>query len=234
MPRQRPTDDVIFLEFTRVHPAAEAWRKVLHLGSRLHFPRGAEILFQGQSGQAIYFLEQGEVRMVRFSQEGREKILWSGGPGTLFGETPFFDETPQRSTFVAAKDCIARAFPRRVVLEQILPSQPDLVLALFRSLASKARVLSNQSASLSLEDLPSRICMFLHLRLGAAETANSSPRICPGLNQQELASLLGVHRVTLNKVLRDLEKDLILGPYSRDEVYILDLERFRQLAFKGA
>ncbi|MFQ9867016.1 MAG: helix-turn-helix domain-containing protein [Bilophila wadsworthia] len=35
----------------------------------------------------------------------------------------------------------------------------------------------------------------------------------PGLNQQELANLLGVHRVTLNKALRELEREAVLGPY---------------------
>ena len=54
----------------------------------------------------------------------------------------------------------------------------------------------------------------------------------PGLNQQELANLLGVHRVTLNKALRELEREAVLGPYSRDEVYIVDMERFHELALK--
>jgi len=53
--------------------------------------------------------------------------------------------------------------------------------------------------------------------------------VSPVLNQQELANLLGVHRVTLNKCLRELEKAGVLGPYSRDEVYILDRVRFDKL-----
>lgn len=234
MPEKSPPDEARSLEFMKIRPEAEAWRQVLHLGCRLHFPKGAEILYQGESGRALYLLERGEVRMVRISLEGKEKILWSGGPGAMFGETPFFDETPQKSSFMAAADCVAHAFPRRVVMEQILPRRPDLVLALFRSLASKTRVLANQSVCLSMEGLPSRICKYLRLRMAPDAPEGSAPRIRPGLNQQELANLLGVHRVTLNKALRDLEKDLVLGPYSRDEVYVLDLARFHDLAFQGA
>jgi len=36
-----------------------------------------------------------------------------------------------------------------------------------------------------------------------------NPRVSPGLNQQELANLLGVHRVTLNKALRALERGAV-------------------------
>lgn len=61
-----------------------------------------------------------------------------------------------------------------------------------------------------------------------------NPRVSPGLNQQELANLLGVHRVTLNKALRELEREAVLGPYSRDEVYIVDMERFSRTVFKIA
>ena len=38
--------------------------------------------------------------------------------------------------------------------------------------------------------------------------------------------------MTLNKALRELEREAVLGPYSRDEVYIVDMERFHELALK--
>ncbi len=106
------------------------------------------------------------------------------------------------------------------------------MLALFRSLASKVRVLCNQSVSLSLDNLCSRICKYLHLRR-QGEGGKFLSCVNPGLNQQDLANLLGVHRVTLNKALRKLEKARILGPYSRDEVYLLDMEFFEKLVFES-
>ena len=32
--------------------------------------------------------------------------------------------------------------------------------------------------------------------------------------------------------LRELEREAVLGPYSRDEVYIVDMERFHELSLK--
>mgnify|MGYP000008902365 FL=1 len=132
---------------------------------------------------------------------------------------------------MAGTDCVVYAFSRDCVLHEILPNYPALTLALLHSLASKVRVLCNQSVSLSLEELPPRICRFLHLRM-RDDGGAPNPRVSPGLNQQELANLLGVHRVTLNKALRELEREAVLGPYSRDEVYIVDMERFHELSLK--
>lgn len=221
------------LEFSRIPSEAGCWRKVISQGRRMKFPKGAQIFSRLTDENFIFFLDVGEIWLTRSTLDGREKIIWSIGPDSLFGETPFFDELPSKSAIVAGMDSTVYAFASRCVLEEILPRHPDLTLALFRSLALKVRVLINQAVSLSLDDLPSRICKYLHLRQ-REEVSESGPLVVrPGLNQQELANLLGVHRVTLNKSLRELEKAGILGPYSRDEVYILDRRRFEDVVYQN-
>ncbi len=226
------TDDAKLIEFTHIPPEAGVWRQVLHLGTRLHFRKGEEVMHGGAKGEYLYYVHQGEVRLMRSTLDGREKILMSMRSGSITGETPFFDEVPARSSIVAGTDCVVYAFSHDCVMHEIVPCYPELTLALLHSLASKVRVLCNQSVSLSLEELPARICRFLHLRMRNSGQGDPDPRILPGLNQQELANLLGVHRVTLNKTLRELEREGVLGPYSRDEVYVVDMERFRELALK--
>lgn len=226
------TDDAKLIEFTHIPPEAGVWRQVLPLGTRLRFRKGEEIMHGGERGDYLYYIQQGEVWLMRTTLDGREKILMTMRSGSVTGETPFFDEVPARSSIVAGTDCIVYAFSKESVLHEILPQNPAFVLALLKSLASKVRALCNQSVSLSLEELPSRICRFLHLRMRDDGQGGLDPRVLPGLNQQELANLLGVHRVTLNKALRELEREAVLGPYSRDEVYILDMDRFHALALK--
>jgi len=221
------------LEFSRIPAVAECWRKVLSQGRRMKFLKGAHICHAGADSASLFFLDSGEIRLTRSSLDGREKIIWAIGPGSLFGETPFFDELPARSAMIAATDCLVYAFARKCVLSEILPHHHDLMLALFRSLALKVRVLSNQAVCLSLDDLPSRICKYLHLRRQGEYAGPGPVVVSPGLNQQELANLLGVHRVTLNKSLRELEKTGILGPYARDEVYVLDMPRFEEMVFQN-
>lgn len=225
-------DDAKLIEFTHIPPEAGAWRTVIGFGTRLSFKKGDEIMHGGERGEHLYYVQQGEVRLMRTTLDGREKILMSMRSGTVTGETPFFDEVPARSSLMAGTDCVVYAFSRDCVMHEIFPKHPELVLALLHSLASKVRVLCNQSVSLSLEELPARICRFLHLRMRDDGQGHPDPRVFPGVNQQELANLLGVHRVTLNKSLRELEREAVLGPYSRDEVYILDMARFNELALK--
>lgn len=209
---------------------APEWRKVFHLGNRLAFKRGTVICMGGEKSDLLYFIEKGEVRLKRTLADGREKIIFYLQAGAIVGEAPFFDKLPALSSIVAGTNCVLYAFNRETVIQQILPNYPSLTLSLLQSLACKVRMLSNQSVELSLKELPARICRFLYMRIPTDTSGQTDRWVQPALNQQELASLLGVHRVTLNKALRELEKEGILGPYSKNEVCILDRERLKALS----
>lgn len=209
---------------------APEWRKVFHLATRLVFKKGTVICMGGEESALLYFIEKGEVRLMRTLADGREKIIFYLQAGSLVGEAPFFDKLPALSSIIAGTDCVLYAFSRETVIRQILPRYPALTLNLLQSMAFKVRMLCNQSVELSLKELPARICRFLHMRAPADTSGRRDRWVHPALNQQELASLLGVHRVTLNKGLRELEKEGILGPYSKNEVCILDRARMEALA----
>ena len=134
-------NDAKLIEFTHIPPEAGVWRQVLDLGTRLRFRKGEEIMHGGEKGEYLYYVHQGEARLMRTTLDGREKILMSMRSGTVTGETPFFDEVPARSSIVAGTGCVVYAFSRDCVLHEILPNYPALTLALLHSLASKVRVL---------------------------------------------------------------------------------------------
>ena len=51
-----------------------------------------------------------------------------------------------------------------------------------------------------------------------------------GVSKQEMASLLGVHRISLYKILRQQEESGLFGPFSGKTVTILRPEEFFMLA----
>ena len=50
--------------------------------------------------------------------------------------------------------------------------------------------------------------------------------ICP-LNQQEIADLVGVHRVTVTNTLQALKKEKIIHIANRGEITVVDREKLR-------
>lgn len=207
----------------------QEWRKFFHLGVRHAYPRGAIIANGGEKVDRIYYLEQGEVRLVRSLVDGKEKILFRMHQGMLVGEVPFLDGLPSMSSLVAATNSTLYSFERSVVENRIFPESPALMFATMRAMASKIRMLCNQSVDISTVELSTRICRFIAIRSRNGAMENQR-RVNLALNQQELSSLLGVHRVTLNKALRELENRGVIGAYSRKGIDILDEQRLLALA----
>ncbi|HUS34919.1 MAG TPA: cyclic nucleotide-binding domain-containing protein [Verrucomicrobiae bacterium] len=63
----------------------------------------AEVVKQGEPGDAMYLVLEGEVR-VRLMVSGKETILTSLGPGEFFGEISLFDHGPRSADVVANQD----------------------------------------------------------------------------------------------------------------------------------
>lgn len=222
----RPPEEREGQEFARITLDNAPWRSVLHLATALDFAKDEAVIPEDAPPLFLYFLERGEVRMLRGDPGGQEKTLWYVDPGHLFGETPLLDCRTSRNRHVCTRPSRVYAFRRETVLDEIFPTRPDLMLNLMETLACKVRILSNQIVGMSLDELPDRICRYLHLHAERLGERDGETVLNPRLNQQELAQLLGVHRVTLNKALRDLEHEGVLGGYRRDEVRVLDLARF--------
>ena len=68
-------NDAKLIEFTHIPPEAGVWRQVLDLGTRLRFRKGEEIMHGGEKGEYLYYVHQGEARLMRTTLDGREKIL---------------------------------------------------------------------------------------------------------------------------------------------------------------
>lgn len=65
----------------------------------------AVIVKQGDPGDAMYLLLEGEVR-VRLMISGKETTLTTMGPGEFFGEISLFDDGPRSADIVANKECL--------------------------------------------------------------------------------------------------------------------------------
>lgn len=211
--------------FTTIPILDEPWHDVLQYGNRIERPKGHELLPGGKCWKTLYYLAKGEVQLIRLLPDGRERLLWVGIAPNIVGECPFFDQMPASSSLIVSKPSVLYAFSETWVHNTLLVKYPKLALSLLRSMANKLRVMHNQTVCVSMDSLPSRICKFLYQRL-IPNLGKQQNYVEPGLTQQELASLLSTHRVTLNKALRELENEGILSPYSRKEVYILDMDRF--------
>lgn len=196
-----------------------AWRDVLPLGTRSQLARGTSLPL----GTSLYFLDQGKVRLSFISKDGLEKVVMYIASGSIFGEAPFFSGLPVVNSFFACRQkSLVYSFTRPVV-ERICAERPDLAMNLMQAMGRKLRLLFEQASSISLHSLRRRTFRFFQQRI---EPGSMPPTARIGISKQEMASLLGVHRISLYKLLRECEEEGILAPLKGDRFAILDMQAF--------
>ena len=92
------------------------------------------IFNQGDAGNAVYFIVEGNLDVILRSDWGEDVTLANLGPGTSFGEMSIIDGLPRSAGVVAkAKASIIRLGKDR--FEHILRYHPDIGVIILRWLA---------------------------------------------------------------------------------------------------
>lgn len=182
-------------------------REVLQaLGDRLierRFDRGQVVFTEDESGDYMYIVYEGRVKVSRWLPDGREVLLAFRGPADFFGEMALIDghSPPATITAVAASSILSLSRPSF----RDLLTRPAFAEALMRTLTARCREAWEQIEILSHRNAEARIRMALHYLAGReGESMDSGVRLAMRLTHRDLANIAGVSRETATRVLRNL------------------------------
>lgn len=164
----------------------------------------AERLFEeGASGNQLYVILDGKIKLTRAAADGRENLLSVLGPGEMFGELSLFDPRPRTASAVAVTDSRLGALAHDD-LRSWLTGRPDVALHLLQALAQRLRRTNDVMADLVFTDVPGRVAKaLLDLAGRFGESQPDGLHVNHDLTQEELAQLVGASRETVNKALAD-------------------------------
>ncbi|MBB5142979.1 Crp/Fnr family transcriptional regulator [Desulfovibrio intestinalis] len=160
----------------------------------------------------MYYLLSGRVRLMALDAKGNEKTLWYLGNGCCFNETVLFESSSMISRFPArrvrfyhecTKNCYLHAFSRQDV-EALSREKPELLINLCESYSKKVGLLAKQLVSLSLESPLTRVCKYLASRIVPGSNPLCAHR---DMSYREMADLLGMHRTSIHKVMRQWQAE---------------------------
>jgi len=206
--------------------AASALRSSMN---ELRLRRGEVLFREGDSGDRLYVILEGKIKLGRTSPDGRENLLAIQGPGQMFGELSLFDPGPRSASVTAITDVAFLSLSHEDLLRW-LEGRPAVARGLLAQLAERLRKANDVVADLVFSDVPGRVAKaLLDLADRFGRTADDGVHVHHDLTQEELAQLVGASRETVNKALADFVSRgwLRLEPRS---VVITDVERLTRRA----
>ncbi|MFZ5733878.1 MAG: Crp/Fnr family transcriptional regulator [Pseudomonadota bacterium] len=163
----------------------------------LAFRRGAAIFSRGDSGDRLYAVRRGSVRISISSPDGRGATFNLIGSNDIFGEIALLDGQMRTANAIAHTDCELLAIERRDFLP-FLERQPKLALNFIQLLCERLRRTSEQVEHIMLSDLSGRLAKtVLALSTKDGEQGNAI-----AVTQREISEMVGATRESVNKELR--------------------------------
>jgi CRP/FNR family transcriptional regulator, cyclic AMP receptor protein len=201
--------------------------RVLAATARHHYARDELIVHQGEPGGAFHLLERGRVAVRVSTPEGEVVTLSVLGPGDFFGEQALLGKRHERTASVIALEPVETRSMDSARFDQLRRANPSVEHFLVEVLAAQVRRLTAHLVEALYVPAEQRTLRRL-LGLLARYRDNGSPLVVP-ITQEDLASMAGTTRPTVNRVLRAMEEAGTLK-LSRGRIEVLSVDALRRRA----
>ncbi|MGO1973520.1 MAG: Crp/Fnr family transcriptional regulator [Propionibacteriaceae bacterium] len=171
--------------------------------STIQLAKGAVLFREGDTGDQLYVVVSGKMKLGRSGSAGRENLLAVLGPGQMFGELSLFDPGPRSTTATAVTRTELRSLDQ-AELVRWLDGRPEVARGLLGQLAGRLRKANDVVSDLVFSDVPGRVAKaLLDLASRFGDRKEDGIHVNHDLTQEELAQLVGASRETVNKALAD-------------------------------
>ncbi len=96
------------------------------------------LMRKGETGDSLFLIHDGWVKIVTEDSKGDELIINKCGPGETIGEMALLDGIPRSATVIALSDAEVLEL-KKDVFEEILEQRSDVSLAIIRSYSERLR-----------------------------------------------------------------------------------------------
>jgi CRP/FNR family transcriptional regulator len=202
------------------------------LGRSESFARGEYVFRAGDSGDNVYLLRAGRVKIFQTSTPGREIILWFCLPGDIFGLSEVARGGGRSVSALACEPCETLVI-RRKQFSALVETRPRIAMLSMQVLSSRLRTLGDAFANLVADEAELRIAkLILRLATLHGERSDHGVRLALPLTHQDIANMAGTSRQTVTDVLNALKRRGLLAVRGR-HIRISDTEELWKLVLRG-
>lgn len=172
-----------------------------------HFAPHTQICACGEVPRSLFLVLSGGISYVNTSPSGQETVIGFGGVGTVVGLACFTDGRPMHSDVrsLATTSVLVIPFPE---VERIVSSVPQVWRTIARFAFQRMRMLVEMRVAIDQSSLSARISW--HLLSHAPHLGGARGNHLP-LSQDHVAKLVGASRARVNRALRRMEQDGLIG-----------------------
>jgi CRP/FNR family transcriptional regulator len=166
------------------------------------YQKGQVIFSPCDTCQHLSIILKGQVRLSKYTLQGKEQIISFLGPDEIFGEALIFNEAQYPVFVIAEMNSSIGMIDKNTILEITLRNK-DFTRVFFEELSKKIILLNNKVELLSYSNIKQRIAFYL-LKIAKE---NGSNLIELPFSKQKIANLLSTSREVISRNFSELEDE---------------------------
>ena len=205
----------------------EEIKKIVDMTGHKSFKKGELLCSDGEKSDTLFIINEGGVKISKFTKDGKEQIIHILASGDFFGELSLFSKNETYNFDVYALSALKICTLTKQNMDEILINNPEISLKLLQIITKRLSQTENLAQNLATNDAEIRIAyMLLEFAEKYGVPTDQGLQVNLPINREEMASYVGVTRETISRKLSVFEN---LGIISHKGNKLLVIKQLKML-----
>jgi len=200
----------------------EEMLEVARITSEKTYEKGEMIYTAGDSGDKLYVIHQGKVKITRFSEAGKEQVIRVLGPGEFLGELSLFNPAPLTDHAEVLEKTILCLIDGEN-LKQLMSKYPPVTWKVMEELSQRLAKAENLIENISIHSVEKRLADTL------ITMANEKGKVVLKMSKRDLASHIGMSQETLSRKLTTFQEAGLVELIGHRNINLLNVEGLKEI-----
>jgi CRP/FNR family transcriptional regulator, cyclic AMP receptor protein len=187
------------------------------------------IYFPDAPSTSVFFLKKGRVKILGYSDEGKEiikKILW---PGDIFGELGLIDEEKRSDFSQAMDDDVLICAMDKNDMMKMMGTNDKLNIKVMKLIGLRLRKMERRVMSLVGKSARTRLIEFIcDMAEERGKKVGDEILVKHRLTHQDIANLNAISRQKTTSILNDLREENLIN-FDRNSILVRDLSKLKEI-----
>lgn len=193
------------------------------------YSKGQALILEEQPSDTLYIIQQGQVKLLKITPQGKDQILHILSTGEFFGELNIFNSDELSNFSAYALKSTEICMLTKDDMEQLIEQNPDIALKLLKTITKRLAHTENLAQSLATKDPEIRIAyMILELGHKYGKPGKEQIKVKLPLSREEMANYVGVTRETISRKFSKFEQMGVIEINGQREITICDMQKLHE------
>ncbi|MBC2460570.1 Crp/Fnr family transcriptional regulator [Clostridium beijerinckii] len=188
------------------------------------FNKGDVIFTEGNIANTLYFINEGKIKLYKYTKDGKEQILHILSEGDFFGELELIKPSKYRFNSKAIEDAKICTLTKEE-MKDIMMKNPEIGIKVLETVGERLSKVENLVQNLATNDVDSRMAyLIIELMEKYGENVEGNISVKLPISREDMASYIGVTRETISRKLKKLEDENLIKIIGTKTIIIIDEE----------